>query len=111
MKIENYMKEKDYITIPSSWMPTHFYTISFQGWGEFTFVLDDPTLSEMTNMATRTLDYFIRMYKDEKVFTEPEISWKPDGTFCVKIGTLEKEEYERRTLEKKTVKENLLKEF
>ena len=100
MNVNNYLTEKDFIQIPINWCATDFYKISFEGWPGFTFqeVHDSNTLSEIMKMASTILDCFIRIYKDKKVFTEPEIHWKLDGTFCVKIGTLEKEEYERRTI-------------
>ena len=100
MDLNNYLTEKDFIQIPNNWCATDFYKISFEGWREITFEFDNPALLEMMHMAARTLDSFIRMYKDERVFTEPEISWKLDGTFCLKIGTFAKEEYERKMFAK-----------
>lgn len=96
MNLSNYLTEKDFIQMPITWCANDFFTISFEGWGFTTFELDDPTFNEMMDMATRTLDCFIRLYKDDRVFTEPELRLKPDGSFSIKIGTLEKEEYERR---------------
>lgn len=96
MKIENYMKEKDHITIPISWMPTHFYTISFQGWDHFTFDVADETSQELVTMAAASLDSFIRIYKNDRVFSEPMFCIQQDGRACFQIGTIKMDEYERR---------------
>ena len=96
MNIENYMQENEHITIPMNWMPTEFYTVTFEGWKKFTFDTDNPTINEVTQMASKTLDCLINLYKDKYAFTDPQLGIKSDGTFYIKIGTLEKEEYERR---------------
>ncbi len=96
MNIENYIQEKEYITIPLNWTPTEFYSITFEGWKKFTFDVDDTTLNKIVQMAAKTIDCFISLYKDEYVFTDPVFAIKQDGTFYVKIGTLEKKEYYRR---------------
>jgi len=94
--IENYMKEKDYIVMPINWMPTHFYNISFEGWSPFTIDADDETFQELMSMTASSLDAFISIYKSKRVFSEPFFSIHENGKTTCRIGTLDKEEYERR---------------
>ncbi len=100
MNINNYMNEKDHITIPFSWCPTKFYKITFEGWNKFSFDASDSTFSIIVTLAAQTLDSFIKLYKDDYVFSEPQLCIKEDGTYYFKIGTLELIEYERRLKEK-----------
>jgi hypothetical protein len=90
-------------------MPTKFYTINFDGWSPFTFVCEDKSLNEMLQVANKTLEGFMNLYKDSHAFTEAQFMFYPEkGTCGIKIGTLEIEEYERRmNNEKKTDNDTL----
>ena len=93
--------DEDYITIPINWRPTRYYKISFEGWGPLTISANDSNLDEIMRMAADSLNAFIKLYKDDRVFTEPMFGLLPDGRTYFKIGTLEKEEYERRLADQK----------
>lgn len=85
--------------IPYNWYPTKFYTISFDGWSNFTLTVDDPTYNEVKKMITSSLKTFVKIYGKTHAFSEPQLVYQPEkGTLCIRIGTLETEEYERRML-------------
>lgn len=82
--------------IPFNWAPTKKYSASFSGWGNYEFVCDDPTFSEIIQIMSHTLSGIISVYKDTHAFSEPEIIYKPDKhIFCIQIATLEIEQYNR----------------
>jgi hypothetical protein len=96
MNIFDSIEEKDYIIIPITWMPSNFCEVSFTGWKNSMPSLEDPFLLDMIEMASETLNVFIRLHKKNFVFSQPLFGIKGDGSFYFNIGTLEKEEYERR---------------
>lgn len=88
--------EEKYNIIPSSWMPTKFYNITFEGWKGFSLDANCSVLTEMVTMASITIKGFIELYKDTHAFSQPGMYIKPDGTFGFKIMTMEIELYEER---------------
>ncbi len=47
-------------------------------------------------MVSITIRGFIKLYKDTHAFSQPQLYIKIDGTFGVKIATMEIELYEKR---------------
>jgi len=85
----------DYKIIPLHICPTKFYSIAFQGWDKVSIDSNGSGLTTMVNLAAYTLKGFIKLYKETHAFTQPEFYYKPDGTFGVKIGTMENDRYEK----------------
>jgi hypothetical protein len=89
------LDENDYKIIPINRCPTKFYSITFQGWDKVSIDSNDSGLITMVKLATDTLKCLIKLYKKTHAFTQPKFYYKPDGTFGVKIGTMENELYEK----------------
>ncbi len=86
------------ITImPYTMAPSHFHEIKLEGWKAFEFHFEDETLNEISILCAQILKSFLEMYKEKYVFTEPSFYYNPTTNISgIKIGMLEKDEYERR---------------
>lgn len=91
---EIYLDESDYTIMCNTFCPTKFYTITFDGWKTPIMSLEDNTFREITELASKSIVNVVKIYKETHAFTQPQFFFKPDGTFGVKIGTLENERYE-----------------
>ena len=89
------LDEDDYKIIPINGCPTKFYSINFDGWGHFSSSSTDSGFIIAVNLAVKTIRSFIELYKETHAFTQPQFYYKPDGTFGVKIGTMENELYDQ----------------
>lgn len=93
--IQEYFKlnDEDYLIIPDYWMPTQFYTVTFEGWKNITLTVDDEAFNSALEMASKTIYLIIDKYKETHAFTQPQFGVKTDGVFFIKIATMEKEMY------------------
>lgn len=92
---------REFIQIPITWCATKRYAIGFQGWNPEFMDVNDINLISVTTYMSKCLDSFIEMHEKDYVFSEPEFIFQPnDSTFYLRIGTLEKEEYDRRMNER-----------
>jgi hypothetical protein len=85
--------ESEHYIIPINWCPTKYYTMTFEGWHGFTFDLGDPRRSIILDIASNTFKNFISLYKADYAFSTPEFRMKIDGTFILKIATMELDKY------------------
>ena len=84
-------------------VPYSIYTpitrkIELKGWPiPMTLTVEDKTLDEISQLCAKILKSFLDIYKFDYVFSEPMFYFNlTDNTAGIKIGMLEKEEYERR---------------
>lgn len=89
------LDENDYNMIPLNGYPTKFYSITFYGFTNFTIDSNNATFNTIVKLASKTIKAFIKLHKDNHAFTQPQISFKTDGMFIVKIGTMENEIFEK----------------
>jgi hypothetical protein len=89
--INSYLSE--YTKIPVNFCPTKFYSVSFDGWKNYTITCDDPTFNEIMTLAAESAKNIILLYQNTYAFTEPQFFWKLDGSFGLKIGLMELELY------------------
>lgn len=88
------LNEDDYKIIPLNFCPTKFHSITFEGWNNFSFDINDEKFSILINLASQTVNYFIELYKEKYAFTQPQFCLKPDGTCTIKIGLIENDLYD-----------------
>ncbi len=74
--------------------PTRYLSFSLNGFGRATMVVEDETFSEALHLCSKFLQELVDFYKDKYVFDQPQLIWKPDGIFEVKIPMMHKERYE-----------------
>lgn len=89
------LNEEKYMILPRNYCASNFYCISFDGWKEFTLHANDPIFDLILKMASQTMHALIEHYQYTHAFTQPQFCLKPDGMCQIKIGTLEKERYEK----------------
>ena len=88
-------------TIPMNWMPAKFFTFTLEGWNKFTVVGDDTNFLEMITMANKIYKSFVSIYQKTHAFTDPQLSWAPDGLCKIKIAIMPIDEYEMRIEQEK----------
>lgn len=95
--MDQYIKKpKNVVFFSYDIVPTNFYTITFEGWNRMKFICENSTLNEMLEMSSQSINALIKSKKDTHAFSEPQFGYRPDnGTFFVKIGTIEKDLYKK----------------
>lgn len=88
------LEKKNYKIIPIHWNPTNYYEVLFNGWS-FSVNYNDENFRNILDISSKTMKRIIFIYKKTHAFTQPYISIKPDGSFAIKIGTMENEMYEK----------------
>ena len=68
-----------------------FYSITFEGWNNFSIDANDKEFIKIKNLISKTADFIIELYKNENTLTESIVSISFDGVFILKIATMEKE--------------------
>jgi hypothetical protein len=94
-----YFEEVCYgVTImPLRMQPSIFREIVLKGWPAIEMTAEDKTLDEISQLSANILKSFLNIYKVDYVFQEPCFYWNPvENCAGIKIGMLEREEYERR---------------
>jgi len=99
------MHDKDYTIIPADWCPTKFYTITLEGVGKLTLDINDTSFMHGCELCGCIANALIRYFKETHALGPPQLCLKPDGTFMVKIATMEKEFYEE-LMERNKCQEN-----
>lgn len=84
---------KKYKIIPITGGPTKFYSIAFEGWKRIIISEDDENFHNLMDLIGSTINNFVILYSETYAFTQPEIIYRPDGIFLIKIGTMSIEMY------------------
>ena len=96
ISILDLMKEKDFIVMPYHWQQSKCYSITIEGYENFTLHNNDTKFMDLLTFTAKIVDCFVSQHKDNFVFSTPQFILKPNGTCIVKLATLEKEEYNKR---------------
>jgi hypothetical protein len=87
--------ESNHRVIPSDWQPTKMYSIMVEGWNAGSLNGDNSEWIRVLLFASKIFHSFVDLYKNTHAFTDPQLSYRADGTIFIKFGTMENELYER----------------
>jgi hypothetical protein len=89
------LNEDDHKIIPITMCVPEFYTITFEGWKNYSLIIVDDGFMKIMELAKSTVNSFIDLYKQTHAFTQPQFIMKMDGMPCIKIGIMEIDRYEK----------------
>lgn len=80
--------------IPYYMQPTRFFEITFEGWKDFTIILEDPSIILISKMIRYNLLFIVKTYKGTHAFSEPYLTYLPkENSISLRIGLMELDTY------------------
>lgn len=91
LKISDLIELDEHESLPINWGSTMEFSISFKGFGEFSFIDFDQSIKSNILIITDSINSLIYQYKDTHLFGEPYFSVTSDGILTAKISLRQKD--------------------
>ena len=76
-------------------LPTQFLSVTYEGWEDFTMIVDDNTFSFLMDMVQANIKMICDKYKETHAIEQPCLSYYPkDKILKISVGIMPLERYD-----------------